>query len=184
MPKERYDRLQSAIGAFITHGKKPHSTAKEAVKRETIKFWVKALEEFKKDKDFVFITPWMGCGLNACGYDAYFIVSDGKGGRVENYIGGYGIETSDIVNINGKIYFRHSDFFGHFEKSQHNHWVFQLYSFDKNGMMKCANADVGELLPAATIFYKNPKFKAVELTKSDRRRIIEQTKPKSHAFNP
>ena len=52
MPKERYNRLQSAIGAFITHGKKPYCTVKEAVNRETIKFWVKALEEFKKDKDF------------------------------------------------------------------------------------------------------------------------------------
>lgn len=66
-------------------------------------------------KDFVFIIPWMGNGLNASGYNAHFIVSDGKGGRVENMIEGYGIETSDIVNINGKIYFRHSDFFESFE---------------------------------------------------------------------
>ena len=62
--------------------------------------------------------------------------------------------------------------------------MFQIYSFDTNGIMRCANADVGGLLPAVTIFYENPKFKAVELTKSDRRRIAEQTKPKSHAFNP
>ena len=135
-------------------------------------------------KDFVFIIPWMGNGLHVCGYDAHFIVSGGKGGRVQNSIGGYGIETSDIVNINGKIYFRHSDFFEHFERSQHNHWVFQLYSFDKNGIMKCANADVGGSFPAAPIFYENPKFKAVALTESDRRRISEQTKPKSSAFNP
>ena len=135
-------------------------------------------------KDFVFIIPWMGNGLNACGYNAHFVVSDGKGGRVENCIGGYGIEISDIVNINDKIYFRHSDFFGPFQKSQHNHWVFQLYSFGKNGIMKCANADVGGLFPTATIFYENPKFKAVVLTESDRRCIAEQTKPKSSVFKP
>ena len=61
-------------------------------------------------KDFVFIIPWMGNGLSASGYNAHFIVSNGKGGRVENMIEGYGIETSDIVTINGKIYFRHSAF--------------------------------------------------------------------------
>ena len=61
-------------------------------------------------KDFVFIIPWMGNGLNASGYNAHFIVSNGKGGRVENIIEGFGIEISDIVNIDGKIYFRHSAF--------------------------------------------------------------------------
>jgi hypothetical protein len=135
-------------------------------------------------KDFVFIIPWMGNGLNASGYNAHFIVSDGKGGRVENILEGYGIETSDIVNINGKIYFRHSAFFQSFEKSLHNHWVFQIYSFDTNGIMRCANADIGKLFPAATIFYSNPKFKAIELTDADRRKIAQETKPKSQAFKP
>ena len=135
-------------------------------------------------KDFVFIIPWMGNGLNASGYNAHFIVSDGKGGRVENIVEGYGIETSDIVNINGKIYFRHSAFFQSFEKSQHNHWVFQIYSFDTNGIMRCANADIGKSFPAATIFYSNPKFKAIELTDADRRKIAQETKPKTQVFKP
>lgn len=135
-------------------------------------------------KDFVFIIPWMGNGLNASGYNAHFIVSDGKGGRVENIVDGYGIETSDIVNINGKIYFRHSAFFQSFEKSQHNHWVFQIYSFDTNGIMRCANADIGKSFPAATIFYSNPKFKAIELTDADRRKIAQETKPKTQVFKP
>lgn len=135
-------------------------------------------------KDFVFIIPWMGNGLNACGHNAHFIVSDGKGGRVENIIEGYGIETSDIVNIDGRIYFRHSAFFASFEKSKHNHWVFQIYSFDTNGIMRCANADIGKSFPAATIFYYNPKFKAIELTQADRQRIAQQTKPKAQVFKP
>ena len=135
-------------------------------------------------KDFVFIIPWMGNGLNASGSNAHFIVSDGKGGRVENIIEGYGIKTSDIVNIDGKIYFRHSAFFESFEKSQHNHWVFQIYSFDTNGIMRCANADIGKSLPAATIFYSNPKFKAIELTQADRQRIAQETKPKTQVFKP
>ena len=135
-------------------------------------------------KDFVFIIPWMGNGLNASGYNAHFIVSDGKGGRVENIIEGFGIEISDIVNINDKIYFRHSAFFESFEKSQHNHWVFQIYSFDTNGIMRCANADIGKSFPAATIFYSNPKFKAIELTDADRRKIAQETKPKSQVFKP
>ena len=135
-------------------------------------------------KDFVFIIPWMGNGLSASGYNAHFIVSNGKGGRVENMIEGYGIETSDIVTINGKIYFRHSAFFESFEKSQHNHWVFQIYSFDTNGIMRCANADIGKSFPAATIFYSNPKFKAIELTDADRRKIAQEAKPKSQVFKP
>lgn len=135
-------------------------------------------------KDFVFIIPWMGNGLSASGYNAHFIVSDGKGGRVENIIEGYGIDISDIVNIDGKIYFRHSTFFESFEKSQHNHWVFQIYSFDTNGIMRCANADIRKSFPAATIFYSNPKFKAIELTDADRQRIAQETKPKSQVFKP
>ena len=135
-------------------------------------------------KDFVFIIPWMGNGLSASGYNAHFIVSDGKGSRVENILEGYGIETSDIVTINGKIYFRHSAFFQSFEKSQHNHWVFQIYSFDTNGIMRCANDDIGKSFPAATIFYSNPKFKAIELTDADRRKIAQETKPKTQVFKP
>ena len=135
-------------------------------------------------KDFVFIIPWMGNGLNASGYNAHFIVSDGKGGRVENIIEGYGIDVSDIVNIDRKIYFRHSAFFQSFEKSQHNHWVFQIYSFDTNGIMRCANADIGKSFPTATIFYSNPKFKAIELTDTDRQRIAQETKPKTQVFKP
>ena len=135
-------------------------------------------------KDFVFIIPWMGNGLSASGYNAHFIVSEGKGGRVENIIEGYGIDISDIVNIDGKIYFRHSAFFESFEKSQHNHWVFQIYSFDTNGIMRCANADIRKSFPAATIFYSNPKFKAIELTDADRQRIAQETKPKSQVFKP
>ena len=135
-------------------------------------------------KDFVFIIPWMGNGLNASGYNAHFIVSDGKGGRVENIIEGYGIDVSDIVNIDRKIYFRHSAFFQSFEKSQHNHWVFQIYSFDTNGIMRCANADIGKSFPTATIFYSNPKFKAIELTDTDWQRIAQETKPKTQVFKP
>ena len=49
--KEKYDLLQSALGAFITHGKKPHATIKDAVYRETVKFWIKHLDENKKRPD-------------------------------------------------------------------------------------------------------------------------------------
>ena len=46
--KEKYDIFQSALGAFISHGKKPHNTIKEAVYRETVKFWIGHLDENKK----------------------------------------------------------------------------------------------------------------------------------------
>ena len=83
-------------------------------------------------KDYIFIVPWMGNGLSANGYYTHFIVSNGKGGRIENNLDSYGAELRDIVNINGKIYFRHSDFFGSFQKSKHNHWVYQYFSFGKD----------------------------------------------------
>lgn len=134
-------------------------------------------------KDYVFIVPWMGNGLSACGYYTHFIVSDGKGGRIENTLDSYGAELSDIVKINGKVYFRHSDFFGSFEKSAHNHWAFQFFSFGKDGIMRNANHEIGDYLPAVTIFYSNPKFKQIELTSSDRKTITSQTKPKANSFN-
>jgi hypothetical protein len=62
--------------------------------------------------------------------------------------------------------------------------VFQIYSFDTNGIMRCANADIGKSFPAATIFYSNPKFKAIELTQADKQRIAQETTPKSQVFKP
>ena len=126
--------------------------------------------------DFVFIIPWRGCGLSAEGWDAYFIVS-GVNGRTLNTLGGYGMGLSDIVIVAGKTYFRHSSVFGEFEKSQHNHWVYQMFSFDTNGIMRCANAEAGALFPAATVFYINPKFRQIKLTDSDLKTIADKTKP-------
>ena len=133
-------------------------------------------------KDFVFIVPWMGNGLSASGYYTHFIVSDGKGGRIENNLDSYGAELSDIVKINGKIYFRHSNFFESFKKSAHNHWVFQVFSFGKDGVMRNANHEVGDHLPAVTIFYSNPKFKQIELTSADKEVILKDTKPQFRKF--
>ncbi len=132
--------------------------------------------------DHFFIVPWMANGLGASGYCTHFIVSDGKGGRIENNLDSYGAELSDIVKINGKIYFRHSTFFEHFQKSSHNHWVFQIFSFGKDGIMRNANHEAGDHLPAVTVFYSNPKFKQIELTASDRKNILDGTKPKSIKF--
>ena len=126
--------------------------------------------------DFVFIIPWMGCGLNADGSDAYFIVS-GVNGRMMNILGGYGMGLSDLVIISGKTYFRHSSFFYEFEKSQHNHWMYQMFSFDTNGVMRCANLEIGASFPAVTIFYNNPKFSQIELTDADLKKIADKTKP-------
>ena len=137
-----------------------------------------------KVEDYVFIVPWMGCGLNASGYDAYFIVSDGKGGRKEFNVHGYDIELNDLVTVAGKTYFRLSSFFNHFEKSIHNHWVYQVFSFDKNGNMKCANTEVGKPFPAVTIFYINPKFKQIDLTAADLKQIAAETKPKACKETP
>ena len=130
-------------------------------------------------EDQVFIIPWMGNGLNASGYDVYFLVSNGAKGWRKTVIEGYGVEKSDFVKVAGKTYFRHSQFFEHFEKSPHNHWVYQVFSFDKSGAMKCSNADLGKQFPAVTIYYINPKFKQIELTKGDLKKIADETKPKS-----
>jgi len=134
--------------------------------------------------DYVFILPWMGCGLCAFGDTAHFLVSDGKGGRMETVMDGYGIEMSDLVEVGGKTYFRHSMFFEAFEKSKHNHWAFQVFAFDTNGVMRCANAEVGCPFPAVTIFYENPKFRPVELTPADLKEIEKETRPDSHRYVP
>ena len=128
-------------------------------------------------KDQVFIIPWMGNGLSAAGSDVHFIVSDGAKGRKKTVMQGYGVDKTDFVKVAGKTYFRHSYFFEQFEKSQHNHWVYQVFSFDKNGAMRCSNADFGKKFPAVTIFYNNPKFKQIELTKGDLKKIADGTKP-------
>ena len=130
-------------------------------------------------EDQVFIIPWMGNGLLAAGYDVHFLVSNGAKGRRKTVMEGYGVEKSDFVKVAGKTYFRHSQFFEHFEKSPHNHWVYQVFSFDKSGAMKCSNADLGKQFPAVTIYYINPKFKQIELTKGDLKKIAAGTKPTS-----
>ena len=130
-------------------------------------------------EDQVFIIPWMGNGLLASGYDVHFLVSNGAKGQRKTVMEGYGVEKSDFVKVAGKTYFRHSEFFEHFEKSQHNHWVYQMFSFDKSGAMKSSNADFGKQFPAVTIFYNNPKFKQIELTQGDLKKIADNTKPKS-----
>ena len=127
-------------------------------------------------KDFVYILPWMGCGLAACGYDAHFRVSAGANGWADTVIEGYNISKDDLVNVAGKTYFRHSHFCGNLEKSAHNHWIYQVFSFDKNGTMICSNSDFGKLFPAVTIYYINPKFKQIELTSGDRKKIEEWSK--------
>ena len=130
-------------------------------------------------KDQVFIIPWMGNGLSASGYDVHFLVSNGAKGWRKTVMEGYGVEKSDFVKVAGKTYFRHSEFFEHFEKSPHNHWVYQVFSFDKSGTMRCSNGDFGKQFPAVTIYYINPKFKQIELTKGDLKKIADETKPKS-----
>ena len=130
-------------------------------------------------KDQVFILPWMGNGLNASGYDVHFIVSDGAKGWKKSIMEGYGVDKADFVKVAGKTYFRHSMFFNQFEKSKHNHWVYQLFSFDKNGTMRCSNDGFGNKFPAVTIYYINPKFKQIELTKGDLKEIADKTKATS-----
>ena len=134
--------------------------------------------------DFMFIIPSMGCGLNASLDEVCFIVSDGKGGRIENGLLGYGVEPSDLVKVKGKVYYRHSNDFTEFEKSQHNHWVYQVFSFGKDGKMKCANEEVGSPFPAVTIFYENPKFKQIELTAADLKKIADETKVAAEKYKP
>ena len=127
-------------------------------------------------KDSVLIIPWMGCGLAACGYDVFFRVSAGTNGWVDTVIEGYGISKDDFVRVAGKTYFRHSIHLCGFEKSKHNHWVYQVFSFDKNGSMICSNGDFGKLFPAVTIYYIKPKFKQIELSKKDLGEIEDKTK--------
>jgi hypothetical protein len=129
--------------------------------------------------DQVFIIPWMGNGLNAAGSDVHFLVSNGAKGRRKTVMGGYGVEKADFVKVAGKTYFRHSQFFEHFEKSEHNHWVYQVFSFDRGGAMRYSNGDFGKQFPAVTIFYINPKFRQIELTKGDLKKIAAETKPEA-----
>ena len=153
--------------------------------REESEFYWEYCEGYALDlngdgiKDRVFILPWMGNGLAASGSDVHFIVSTGAKGWKKTVMEGYGVEKADLVKVAGKTYFRHSEFFEHFEKSQHNHWVYQMFSFDKSGAMKCSNADFGKQFPAVTIFYNNPKFKQIELTQGDLKKIADKTKPTS-----
>lgn len=135
-------------------------------------------------EDFVIIIPWMGNGLDASAYQVIFVVSNGAGWRTENVMDGYGIEVSDLVMVGGKTYFRHSGLFSEFEKSKHNHWGYQMFSFDKHGTMKCANADFKGKFPAVTIFYENPKFKQIELTAADMKKIAAEVKLESRRFAP
>jgi hypothetical protein len=134
--------------------------------------------------DYVFILPWMGNGLSAQGYTAHFILSSGEKGRMETVIEGYEINLSDLVQVNGKIYFRHSNFFNDFEKSAHNHWVYQVFTFNKDGTMKLANKDFASVFPAATIYYNNPKFKRVPLTDKDLKTIASKTMVISRQYLP
>jgi hypothetical protein len=129
--------------------------------------------------DQVFFIPWMGNGLNASGFDVYFIVSNGAKDWTKTLMQGYGVDKSDFVKVADKTYFRHSAFFNEFEKSKHNHWVFQVFSFDKKGVMKCSNGDFGKLFPAVTIFYIKPRFWQIELTRRDLKKIAAETKPTS-----
>lgn len=132
--------------------------------------------------DFVYIIPWMGNGLCACGYNVHFVVSNGTKGWMKTSVEGYNAEMSDLVNVDGKTYFRQSLFFSQFEKSEHNHWVYQMYSFDANGVMKSANSNFGGQFPAVTIYYIKPRFKQIDLTDADLKQIEGESKPKSHKY--
>ena len=127
--------------------------------------------------DQVYIIPWMGNGLNASGYDVHFIVSNGSKGWRKTLMQGYGVDKADFVKVEDKTYFRHSTFFNEFAKSKHNHWVFQVFSFDKKGVMRCSNKDFGNKFPAVTIFYINPRFWQIELTRRDLKKIAAETQP-------
>lgn len=127
-------------------------------------------------KDDVYLIPWMGCGLAATGYHVHFRVSAGADGWTDTVVEGRGVSKDDLSYFAGKIYFRHSAFFGEFEKSKHNHWVYQVFSFDKSGVMRCGNDDFAGLFPAVTIYYINPRFKQIELTKGDLKKIEKETK--------
>ena len=127
-------------------------------------------------KDYMYVLPWMGCGLNACGYDAHFRVSAGANKWTDTIVEGYNISKDDLVKVGAKTYFRHSYWCENFENSKHNHWVYQVFSFDKKGKMLCSNSDFDKLLPAVTIYYINPKFKQIQLTSGDLKQIEDATK--------
>ena len=127
--------------------------------------------------DQVFIIPWMGKELDASGYDVYFIVSDGAKGWRKTLMKGYGVNKRDFVKVEDKTYFRHSAFFNEFAKSKHDHWVFQVFSFDKRGVMRCSNKDFRKMFPAVTIAYINPRFWQIELTRRDLKKIAAETQP-------
>jgi hypothetical protein len=128
--------------------------------------------------DYIIVIPWLGCGLAYSGFDIFFIVSSSEGERKIIYLEGYDVEISDLIEIDGKIYFKHSTWLGEFEKSFHNHWVYQIFSFNKSGEMQNANHKMSNLFPAVTIYYKNPRFKQIELTEADKVSIFNQTRPR------
>lgn len=140
-------------------------------------------------KDFVFRIPWMCMGVSGAMSTVHIIVSDGKGGRIENVIEGYYVETNDFVEIAGKPYFRQSTHFEQendkcsFEKSPYDHWVYQVFAFGKDGIMKLANSEVGWKLPKATID-GDQKFRQVGLTASDLKKIARITRPTSRKYVP
>lgn len=134
-------------------------------------------------EDRVFLIPSNACGLGAILCEVHFIVSNGAKGWKHTVMDGFGVNASDLVKVAGKTYFRHSYFFRSFEKSDHNHWVFQVFSFKADGSVECGNDDFGEFFPAATIFYERPRFKRIELTEMDLKEIADETKPRSSHAN-
>ena len=103
---------------------------------------------------------------------------------MENIVECFGAELSDLVKVGEKTCFRHSNFFPKLTHSKHNYWVYQMFSFEANGVMRCANAEVGRPFPAMTIYYINPKFKQIELTESDIKMISKETKIVSRKYIP
>lgn len=132
--------------------------------------------------DIALFIPYLGCGLAANGYSAHFLVSDGQGGCMENILECYGAEPSDLVNVNGKTYFRQSSHVWHYDKSKHNYWVYSLFSFETNGLIKCANDDIGDPFPGITIHYETPRFTQADLAPAVRKEIAEAAKPVSRKF--
>lgn len=132
--------------------------------------------------DIALFIPYLGCGLAADGYSAHFLVSDGEGGCMENILECYGAEPSDLVNVDGKTYFRQSNHVWHYDKSKHNYWVYQMFSFETNGLMKCANDEVGDPFPGITIHYETPRFEQADLEPAVRQEIAEEAKPVSRKF--
>ncbi len=137
-------------------------------------------------KDYVYCLPYYGCGVASRGYETHCRVSAGADKWVDTYILGMGDGTSkdNLVKVAGKVYFRHSELFGNFENSEHNHWVYQVFSFNKQGEFICSNGDFGGLFPAVTIFYINPKFKQIKLTSRDLEKIERFTRGISEQHGP